>query len=168
MNKKQTGIKNSLKASAPFQGLSDDEMDIFTSSCKKLTVTKGTGVFNEGQPARDLYIVTSGRIALEMRLNRPDGSVTPVITVSSLGPGESFGWSAMIEPQVFTLTAAAVENSELLSLEGKKLIGILGRNKETGYKVMLNVAKLLAWRLSDTREAFVYERSWLWREKGER
>ncbi len=165
---KTMNIKDSLKASALFQGLSDAELGIFTRSCRKLTVAKGTSVFNEGQPARDLYIVASGRIALDMKLDRPDGSVTPVITVSSLGPGESFGWSAMIEPQVFTLTAEAVENSELISIDGKKLVSILDRNRETGYKVMLNVAKLLAWRLSDTREAFVYERSWLWREKGQR
>ena len=154
-----------MKTSALFQGLSDDELGFFTRSCKKLTVKKGTSVFSEGQAAHELYTVVSGRVALDMKLDRPDGSVTPVVTVSSLGPGESFGWSSMIEPQVFTLTAEAVEDSELIYIDGKKLMVILDRHKETGYKVMLNVAKLLAWRLSDTREAFVYERGWLSQEK---
>ncbi len=158
-------IKDSLKVSSLFNGLSDNELNLFTGMCKKLTAKKGANIFNEGQPAADLYIVDSGRVALEMKLARPDGSVTPTITVSSIGPGESFGWSAMVEPQVFTLSAEAVENSELISLDGKKLGVILNQNKETGFHVMLNVSKLLAQRLSETREAFVYERGWLWREK---
>ena len=161
-------IINSLKVSSLFQGLKDDELNLFTGLCRMLSAKKGERIFNEGQPARNLYLVVSGRVALDMKLDRPDGSVTPVITVSSLGPGEAFGWSAMVEPQVFTLSAEAVENSELISVDGNELNVILNRYKETGYQVMFNVAKLLAQRLSETREAFVYERSWLWREKPSR
>lgn len=130
-----------------------------------MTLEKGDRIFEQGEPAVFIYIVQEGRVALEMTLERPDGSLTHTTTVASVGQGEAFGWSALVEPYVLTLSAKAVECCELILIEGQKLREVLKRDGDMGYLVMANVAKLLAGRLMRTREAFVYERNWLFDEK---
>ena len=135
---------------------------------------KGTALFTQGEPASHLpashlNVVAQGRVALKMVLERPDGSVTPSIAVASLGPGEAFGWSAIVEPNVFTMSAEAVEDSKLVLIEGSGLQAVLSRHEGAGYRVMANIARVLAQRLSSIREAFVYERSWVfWMEQQDR
>ena len=161
----QVDAETFLSNSALLQGATSEELAPFISISKILTAKKGSAIFKEGQPAKDLYIVGTGRVALDMKLDRPDGSITPVTTVASIGPGEAVGLSAVIQPRAFTMSAQAVEDSQLVLMDGEKLKIVLDQNRRVGYIFMFNVAKLLAQRLSETREAFVFERAWLWREK---
>lgn len=103
-----------------------------------------------------------------MALERPDGSFTPRTTVASQGQGDAFGWSALVEPHVLTMSAYAVEPTELVVFEGHKLREFLEGNRQFGYVVMYNVAKLLAGRLAETREAFVFDRALLDKQMTER
>lgn len=158
-------VKQFLRGSHLFQGVSDEQLRLFLPISQQKTVEKGTHIFKEGEPAGFLYIVGKGRVAVEMRLERPDGSVTHLTTVASAGPGEAFGWPAIVEPHILALSAHAIERSSMVLIEGERLRELLDEHRDVGYLVMANVAKLLAQRLSQTREAFVYERDWLFEEK---
>lgn len=159
--------KGFLRCSQLFRGVSDELLDLFLDLCQQVRVEAGTPIFEEDQPARFLYIVGHGRVVLGMRLERPDGSVTDLTTVASVGPGEAFGWSALVTPHVLTLSARSVEPSLLLRIEGEALRSTLSLHSDAGYAVMVNVANLLAERLSQTREALVYERGF-WLELAQR
>ena len=161
-------VKHSLQGSQLFQGLSDEQLQLFSAICEDVPVEKGTRIFEEGEHARFVYVVERGRVALTMRLDRPDGSVTHPTTVASLGPGEAFAWSAIVDPTVLTLSAQAVEDSNLVRIDGEKLREMLNSRRDVGYLVMVNVAKLLGGRLAQTREAFVYERDWTFQQGAER
>jgi CRP-like cAMP-binding protein len=158
---------DSLKSAPLFQGLSEEQLAIFEAIAKPMTAERGTRIIKEGDPARHLCIVRQGRVAIEMALERPDGSYTPRTTVASLGAGEAFGWSALVEPHVLTMSAYAIEPTELLMLEGHKVREVLEGNRQVGYVVMSNVAKLLTRRLTEAREALVYDRELLRRQTGE-
>ncbi len=160
-------VNKYIKSAMLFQGLSEEQVAAFDAIAKTVMVEKWVRIIKEGDPARNLCIVGQGRVAIEMALERPDGSYTPRTTVASLGPGEAFGWSALVEPHVLTMSAYAIETTELLTLEGHKLRELLDGNKQIGYVVMSNVAKLLAKRLTEAREAFVYDRALLQRQIGE-
>ena len=150
-----------LRASQLFRGVGDEYLQLFLPICRQVSVEKGAPIFREEEPARFLYIVGQGRVALEMRIERPDGSVAGPTTVESIGPSDAFGWSALVEPHILTLSAKAVEPSKLLLIEAESFRDVLARHTNVGYRVMVNVAELLAERLAQTREAFVYERSWV-------
>ncbi len=154
-----------LQDSKLFGGLRDEQLQGFFPICQHVVIELGASIFRKGEPARFLYIVGQGRVALEMTMERPDGSVTPPTLVASVGLGETFGWSAIVEPHILTLSARAVERCNLVRVEGEALREVLNKHRELGYLVMVNVAKLLAQRLSETREAFVYERGWVWKAK---
>jgi CRP-like cAMP-binding protein len=153
-----------LQSSLLFQGVSGEDLRLFLPICQQVSLERGKVIFQQGESARFLYIVGHGRVALTMMLERPDGSVTNPTTVASIGPGDAFGWSSIVEPHILTLSAQVVERADFIFFEGQALREMLGRHRDVGYLVMVNVAKLLAARLAQTREAFVYERGWVSRE----
>ena len=129
--------------------------------CREELSTKGDHILKQGEPARYLYLVSEGRVSLHITLERPDGSSTGPKAVASIGPWEAFGWSALVQPYKSTLSATAMEPSRLVVLDGSILLELLGKHPDTGYLVMVNVASLIAERLAETREALVYDRSYV-------
>lgn len=145
-----------------FSGLGEHQLRTLATFAWETEVPEGEVVFREGERARCLYAVVRGRVALAMRVQPPDGGPARLATVATLGPGEAFGWSAIVEPHVMTLTARAVEPSTLLVVEGDTLREVLRRYRDVGYLVMAALARLLGERLGQTRQALIYERGWAW------
>ena len=54
-----------------------------------------------------------------------------------------------------------MELCKLIALEGSTLRELLADHRDMGYTVMVNVAGLIAERLAETREALVYDRSYV-------
>lgn len=154
-------VERALKMSPVFQGLSEKDLELLVPVCREEVAIKGAVVLDQGEQAQCLYLVVEGRIGLHMNLERPDGSSTGRTTVASIGPQEAFGWHALVPPFRSTLAATAVELSRLYALEGSTLREILDQHRDMGYQVMVNVASLVAERLAETREAFVYDRSYV-------
>ncbi len=164
----KTSVADILGKSKLFAGISKSQLKLVAPLGLPMSVNKGKYVFTQGQEAKYLYIVSKGRLALQSSLQRPDGSVTHTTTVASIGPGGAFGWPSVIEPHVYNLLSYAVEDSELVMIPGAELSRVLDAHSDLGYRLMQNVALLLASRLDDIRESFVYERDWLFEEKGKR
>ena len=80
-----------LESSYLYLGVNCDDLKIIRSLCYSHSVKKGTEIFEHGEKAEFLYVLGKGRVALNMTLERPDGSTTPPTTVSSVGPGDAFG-----------------------------------------------------------------------------
>ena len=146
--------------SSVFQGVPEEDLQSLVPLCREKMAIKDALVLKQGEPARFLYLVDEGRIGVQMALERPDGSSTGPKTVASIGPREAFGWSALVKPYRSTLSATAVELSRLIALQGSTLVELLGKHRNIGYLVMVNVASLIAERLAETREALVYDRSY--------
>ena len=72
----------------------------------------GHVLFREGTQNRNWYLVSSGRVALEM--NVPGRGAVRILT---LGPGEMVAWSALVGEGKMTATAVAVEDSELVVVD---------------------------------------------------
>lgn len=156
-------LAETLRSSRLFEGISDEQVQKIIPLCRTLNVGKGTTIFREGESAKTIYLVRTGRAAVEMSLERPDGSTARSTVVASISPREAFGWSALVEPNVLTLSSKAMVATELVLIEGLGLRRLLDRSPRLGYRVMNNVAALLAERLADIREAFVAEREALWK-----
>lgn len=159
------GIETVLAGSLLFGGVPRERLALFIRISERRRVEKGAAIFQELDPATHVYVLGAGRVALTMTLERPDGSVVPPTVVASVGPGEAFGWSAVVEPNRFTLSARAVESCDLVRIEGRALMETLDAHRDVGYLVMVNMVNLLASRLAETREAFVFERGWVWAGK---
>ena len=153
-------IKQALENSSLFHGVPQEYLKEILPICQEEVAVQDAVVVKQGEPAHYIYLVEEGRVALNMELDRPDGSSTGNTTVASIGPGESFGWSALVEPYVGAHSATAVELSRVVAIKAEALLKTLGKRPEVGFLVMSNVASLIAERLVETREALAYHRSY--------
>lgn len=106
----------------------------------------GSRIFAEGSENHVLYLVCSGRVALDM--NVPGRNAVRVL---SLGPGDLLAWSALLGQGQMTTTATSLADTELIGADAQKLLQICEQRPEVGYPLMHRVALALSKRLVATR-----------------
>ncbi len=128
-----------------FAGLSIEEVEEALSFGSRITIRSGAELFRMGDEADRLFIVERGRIrlTLPMQVCGPEEAVQ----VEESAPGQIVGWSALIPPYRFTLTAAAPLETELIALSRDALRGYFEKNPSVGYTVSLNLAAVIGRRL---------------------
>ena len=141
-----------------FAGLTDEHLQLIGTFSHQSAVENGTSILLQGRPAKHLYIVQQGKVGLEMLVPSPIGGTTRPTVVPVLGQGEAFGWSVLVEPHIFSMSARALERCELLTVEGEALVEAMRRYLALGNVLLLNLTKVMAQRLHQTRQALIYER----------
>jgi CRP-like cAMP-binding protein len=108
-------------------------------------ISKGEWLFHEGDKADALYLVLHGQVELKLKL---DEKRNLYVTLTTLGEGDALGWSAIVEPYVYTLGALALDQVKLLRLEGENLRLLLEKNPEQGYILMRNITRAMGSRVN--------------------
>jgi len=132
---------------APFmQGVSASVLKAMARICRENFFEKGSIILQENRPARHLFILMQGAVALSFR--RGEGELIMEIVKKR---GELLGWSALVPPKKYTATAKALKDSYLLSVEGKDLEGVFQRHPSFGQQFFRKLSRLIATRLQHTR-----------------
>jgi CRP-like cAMP-binding protein len=100
---------------------------------------KGTVLFNEGEPGKDMFVLQSGKISISKKVR----DVEKVLAV--LGPGEFFGEMAIISNKPRNATATVTEDAKLLVIDPKTFEAMIRGNAE----IAVRMIKKLAERLSE-------------------
>lgn len=103
-------------------------------------------VYREHEDSRYLYIVLSGQIDVQYLLK--DGRRK---TLDTCQPGDYLLWSALIAPHQTNSIGICRAESELLSIDGKKLLEICDKDTEFGYRIMSLIASVIRRRLQASR-----------------
>lgn len=147
-----------LKEFAFFKDLSDDQLNKLASLAKEETHPAGAHLYQKGDTARSLYLIKEGKVALftdaEMGHNKPPMQVT----VDIITKGESMGWSAVVEPYLYTLAARCLDDTKFIAFDSFQLRKLMEEDCALGFKIMQVVAKVIATRLTHTRIILVGER----------
>jgi CRP/FNR family transcriptional regulator, cyclic AMP receptor protein len=133
----QTGFLQSLSPSARIKLIAQAELVHFE---------QGEVIFRQNDPSRHLYIIKEGGIAIELYL--PPRGVRRILT---LGPGEVFSWSALIEPRTETATARAIESTDAFAVKGKALLGLCLNDCPLGSEIYRALATAISTRLKATQ-----------------
>jgi CRP-like cAMP-binding protein len=139
-------LRERLSAIAFSAELPDDVVDEIIAAAAPASFPRGTVIFREGSTDRNLYLLMSGRVALEM-LVPAQGPVR----LLSLGPGDMLAWSALLGEGRMTATAIAVEDTEAIAISAERLLEICQLNAQVGYELMRRMALALSKRLLATR-----------------
>ncbi len=127
-------------------GLSSDETDQVLGLGTRLIVPSGTELFRLGDPADRLFLTERGRIRLTLPMQVRGREED--IFVEERSPGQTVGWSALIPPYRFTLTATApLLDAAVIALPREALHEFLAANPAAGYKIALNLAVVIGHRL---------------------
>ncbi len=127
-------------------GLSSAEAEQVLALGASVIVPSETSLFKLGDPADRLFLVERGRIRLTLPM--PVRGREENIFVEERNPGQAVGWSALIPPYRFTLTAsAAPSEAKVMALPRKALLEYISAHPAAGYKIALNLAVVIGHRL---------------------
>lgn len=113
----------------------------------------GACLFRLGDAAESVYLIRRGRIALMLPMQV--GGRDADVVVEEHEPGQMLGWSALIPPHRFTLTATAPLATEVLAFRRADLMDYCAAHPDVGYVVALNIAAVVGQRLQ------VFRAMWL-------
>ncbi len=128
-----------LKSAMPFQVVSNEMLEAIARAARRVSYKAGEVIYNRGDRADDLFVVVRGRVE---HVLGPGAGATNLLRI--LGPGEVFGWAALLKSQPYRLAkSTAVEDTECLAINGDALLRILESDPETGDVVMSRFATMI-------------------------
>lgn len=142
--------RGDLKQAFVFGYLSDDMLDKLIPITDKLSFKEQEIIFKEGDTGNQFYILKRGKVLLEKHI-----SDKLSISSGAIKPGYSFGWSAMLEGQPYTLDAICAESCEVFSFKGEKIKNLLDGDHSMGYLVTQGLLRIVNRRLDTRTEQFL-------------
>ncbi|HAR96138.1 MAG TPA: hypothetical protein DCR97_09280 [Deltaproteobacteria bacterium] len=125
-------------------GLTEEQQKKIYKRLEVGTFTKGEYIFRKGEQPTHLYLVRSGSV----EIITSDEEVS--IHKETVTAGGSFGVAALIAMQTSSVTAVALEDSEIIVLSRKALLDLRHQDTELFALLMMNVARELARKLLST------------------
>jgi len=140
-----------LKKSELFKKVTLEELKVLIPFARQETLTMGSIIFYQDNPAEKLYLLDSGIVALKTSFSEGMEITYEMIAKK----GDPFGWSSLVAPYRHTTTAICLEETKILFFRRIDLNRILPRHPTLGFKVMQNLCVLIARRLDRTRQLIV-------------
>jgi CRP/FNR family cyclic AMP-dependent transcriptional regulator len=145
-----------------FSGLSMDQINALAKVANEETVDTGHTFLREDEEICCFYVTLEGAVAIVFEL--PERGVehtvseqfarklkTKDVVISTVGPGEVFGWSGLVPPHKATATAKALTPCRVISFDCRELRSNFEEDCRFGYLMMQKAAQLIGQRLRDTR-----------------
>lgn len=146
MTTDNTPVTRALFESSLFSGLSRDHFELLKKIATPHSIKAGAPIFLLGQEATELFIIATGRVALQLPLAiRGKGAD---ITIEEKGPGQVIAWSALVPPNKLTLTARAAEATTLVGLRRDDLHTLYAEHPEIHRRTADNLCRVIASRVS--------------------
>lgn len=136
-------------------GLSEADAGAVCALGTRLDLAPGAVLFRLGDPAEAAYLIERGRIALTLPM-RVGGQAQDVV-VEERDEGQTLGWSALIPPHLFTLSATAPLATRVLALRRVALMEFCAASPRVGYALALNVAAIVGQRLQVVQAMWLRE-----------
>lgn len=135
-----------------FAGLPPEVFADIAQFCEEHILETDTYLFQQKAPAEELYLVLEGTADLLMDMDEKGTSRTEIETVVV---GEVVGWSALIEPHVYQLSAVATSHLKVIVIDATKLRDYFSNKPEWGYLLMMRLAQVIGERLGHMRTRFI-------------
>lgn len=134
------------------------------------TYGKGDVVFQNSEPAKNLYSLVHGEVDLailfkekivtkdikyeEYISTRVESFERPIV-IEKVGAGDVFGWSALVSPEKMTATARCATDCEIVLIPAADLRQVFSHDSELGYKLTTRISSIIAGRLNSRTEKLV-------------
>ena len=135
-----------IKQSDLLLGTSMDFVKKFIDNSEMVSHDKGEILFRENDPALYFYTLLNGRVKLSIR----EGGLMVHDTRQN---GEAFGWSSLIDRDVYSASAECIEPTKLLKTDSKKLTQIMEEDPANGILFFKHLAATLGNRLLERYQA---------------
>jgi len=131
-----------LKRSEMFRELNDDQLKVVEKMGSYQEYEPGAVICRQGECEERVYVVEDGLVGIVLEVGPL--AQRQVQTATNF---ETFGWSGMIEPYVYTATVKALEKTRALAFNGRELCNLCDTNPNIACVICRSVARLVASRL---------------------
>jgi CRP-like cAMP-binding protein len=135
--------------------LTDHQAAALKALGSPLRLAPSQQLFTLGGTAQSVFVIERGRVALTLPMEVRDRHQD--VLLEERGPGQTVGWSALTPPHLFTLTATAMVETDVLAMTREALLAHFRANPDVGYLVMQNVASIVGQRLQVFRAMWLRE-----------
>ncbi len=137
---------DTLREIGLFGGLDEETLTILSRELPLESITVGTRVVNEGDPAREMFVVLEGELEV---LKKSD--VGGEVRVAMLGPSSWFGEMSILDVQNRSASVRALAPSLVVRITAEHVDRILYRRDLKAYSLfVMNIARELSRRLRVT------------------
>jgi len=139
------GLERILREHSFFSGIKEEYVALLAGCAKNVRFEAGEYVFHEGGTADQLYLLRSGRVALQ--ISAPERAVT----IQTVGESDIVGASWLVPPYRWGFDAKALELTRAISLDATCLRGKCEDDHDLGYEMMKRFMPILLQRLQAAR-----------------
>ena len=127
--------------------LDEEQRELLRSLFEEVSFQNGTVIFQQGKSAEYLYLVINGMV--DMSFKPYDGIP---LTVSHVGKGGLFGWSAVVGSEKYTSSAIAIEDVMAFRMKGNELRKLCVEHPEAGKVILARLADGASSRWKDAHK----------------
>jgi signal transduction histidine kinase len=154
-----------LKSSALFKNLSKEQIQSIAPKFELRKFAAGELVFDDGSTETDgMYVIASGSIKIYKNL---PGEEKRQQAIAVLPVGSFFGEMALLDEEMRSAGAVAMDESELLFLSKDSFNSIIGKDLVLAHEILTRISKVMSKRLRDTNNLFREVVSWGYRARKE-
>lgn len=134
-----------------FIGMSGLELNAVSAFLEPRRLAKGQIICTRGEPGSEMFIVRTGRVA-SMAIDK-DGNERQLY---EFGPGRFFGEMSIIENEPRSATCVALDDTELLVLDGLDFYRLVWEHPMIGSRMLSSMARVMAGWL-DEASGFLHD-----------
>jgi len=139
-----TTLCETLKAHAFTSGLSDSQLSKLAHIAHEVCFRQDQVVLTPGEQSKHFYLLVEGSACIEV------GTQSYVVWVQILGPGDAFGWSALLEHHETLFQVRAREKCRAVYLDGELLSAALRVDSDLAAELFRRTLRLVAGRVQAT------------------
>jgi CRP-like cAMP-binding protein len=130
------------------RGLTAEQIDTLAAHSTAVTFDENEVVLVDGRQSSAFYFLVSGSAAIELRGTRY------AVCVQALGPGDVFGWSALLDHQDTLFAVRARERMVALRIDGESLKMLCRTDAQLGSEILRRTLQVVAGRVRATETRF--------------
>lgn len=139
-----------IKESDLFKGVSQRFITKIANNSEEESFKKNSMIFKTGEKASHFFVLAEG--AIDISLGKREGA-----HMSVSKPGEIFGWSALVEPYIYTANAKATKDTRVIRISRDLIEQAISEHPAEGLAVLKNLTGIIAQRLRYAYKSLVPE-----------
>jgi CRP-like cAMP-binding protein len=136
-----------LKKIELFDTLEESQLNALLSNSSVKSYSQGETIFQQGEEAKQLYILIQGEVDLTVKTQEEIALMTSKIEKE----GAVFGTPSLMEPFRYNVTAKCLKPTKVLAIEAHHIRKKIEENPRMGVEIMRKLASIYFNRLNELR-----------------
>jgi CRP-like cAMP-binding protein len=142
--------REDLKQIVMLRYLSDEMLEKLVPITNLLHFDKRELIFRQGDKAEHFYMLKEGKVILEQRITDKIA-----VSVSAIKPGDSFGLSAILDGEEYSIDAVCAEPCQVFTLRDKEIRTLFEEDHSLGFIMSQQLLRIIKKRHDIRTEQFL-------------